>query len=133
MSQEIKIHYRQLSASATEGTVRNHTVICDRPEAKGGGNKGPMGGELFLMGLGGCFMSNLLAVLQSREANASRLALEITGTLEGTPARFTAVHMRVSGRYEDRAQMEKMVTMAERACIVANTIKGAVELSFAVS
>jgi putative redox protein len=71
--------------------------------------------------------------VQSREANASSLALEITGTLEGTPARFTAVHMRVSGRYEDRAQMEKMVTMAERACIVANTVKRAVELSFAVS
>ena len=78
-------------------------------------------------------MSNLLAVVQSRETKASGLALEITGTLEGTPARFTAVHMRVTGRYEDRAQMEKLVTMAERACIVANTIKSAVKLSFAVS
>lgn len=133
MSQEVKIHYRQLSASAAEGAAREHKVVCDRPEAKGGGNKGPMGGELFLMGLGGCFMSNLLALVQSRETKASSLALEITGILEGAPARFSAVYIRVSGRYEDRAQMEKLVTMAERACIVANTIKSAVKLSFAVS
>jgi putative redox protein len=132
MSQEIKVHYRQISASASEGSARGHKLISDRPEAKGGENRGPMGGEVFLLGLGGCFMSNLLAAVQSREAAASDLALEIAGTLEGTPARFSAVQIKVSGRYEDRAQMEKLVTIAERACIVANTIKSAVKLSFAV-
>ena len=132
MSQEIKVRYQQISASASEGAVREHKVICDRPEAKGGENRGPMGGEVFLMGLGGCFMSNLLAAVQSREAAASDLALEIAGRLAGTPARFEAVHLKVSGNYPDRAQMEKLVTIAERGCIVANTIKTAVKLSFEV-
>ena len=41
----------------------------DRPEAKGGQNKGPMGGEAMLMGLGGCFMSNPLAAAVARNGH----------------------------------------------------------------
>ena len=51
----------QLDHSASQGQARDHALIMDRPEAKGGQNKGPMGGEALLLGLGGCFMSNLLA------------------------------------------------------------------------
>ncbi|MBE0582321.1 MAG: hypothetical protein IH612_01015 [Desulfofustis sp.] len=37
--------------------------------------------------------------------------------------------MSISARYDDRAEMEKMVTIAERGCIVANTLKSAVQLA----
>ena len=56
---EVTLGVVQISESAAEGTARNHKAFIDRPEAKGGSDKGPMGGEFFLMGLGGCFMSNL--------------------------------------------------------------------------
>ena len=36
--------------------------------------------------------------------------------------------MTVSGTYADRKEMEKMIIIAERGCIVANTIKNAVNL-----
>ena len=32
--------------------------------------------------------------------------------------------MEVQARTEDRALLEKLVTVAERACIVANTLRG---------
>jgi putative redox protein len=51
----------QLDHSTSEGQARDHSLTMDRPQAKGGQNKGPMGGEALLLGLGGCFMSNLLA------------------------------------------------------------------------
>ena len=51
----------QLDHSASLADVRGHRLTIDRPQAKGGQDKGPMGGEALLMGLGGCFMSNLLA------------------------------------------------------------------------
>ena len=35
--------------------------------------------------------------------------------------------------YDDREQMENYVLMSERACIVANSIKDAIDLSFTVN
>ena len=71
MAAEAKVSVRQISESASECLARDFTINCDRPESKGGGNVGPMGGEIFLLGLGGCFMSNLLAAIKAREAKIS--------------------------------------------------------------
>ena len=56
MGNEITVHVRQIAGSTSEATLRTHKVLVDRPVAKGGADQGPMGGELFLAGLGGCFM-----------------------------------------------------------------------------
>ena len=37
--------------------MRSHQVLVDRPVEKGGADEGPMGGELFLAAVGGCFMT----------------------------------------------------------------------------
>ena len=66
MSNQVQVNVRQIGSSYSEGTARDHKAIMDRPEAKGGENRGAMGGEHLLMSLGGCFMSNLLAAIQSR-------------------------------------------------------------------
>lgn len=132
MAAEAKVAVRQVSDSVSRGRAREFEISCDRPEAKGGSNAGPMGGELFLLGLGGCFMSNLLAAIKAREARISDVEIAITGVQDGTPTRFTEVNMNISARYEDRVEMEKMVTIAERGCIVANTLKSAVNLSITI-
>jgi putative redox protein len=132
MAQEVNAHVKQISASASQGTARDHSVYSDRPEAKGGSNKGPMGGELLLMGLGGCFMSNLLAAIQAREADVSDISIEVVARLEESPPHFSEVALNISGNYNDRDLMEKLVIIAERGCIVANTIKPAVKLTFNV-
>lgn len=124
---------QQQDTTASAGRIRQHQVLIDRPEAKGGGDAGPMGGELLLTSLGGCFMSNLIAAARAREVAASNLAAEVTGQLEGTPARFQSIRITVSGAGVARDQLEKLVTIAERGCIVANTLKGAVELEVTVA
>jgi putative redox protein len=133
MSAQVNVDVRQVTASASEATARRHKVLADRPEAKGGEDKGPMGGEMLLMGLGGCFMSNLLAAVKAREADVKDVRLAITGTLSEGPMRYAAVHMEIHGAYADRAAMEKLVTIAERGCIVANTLKKAVDLTIALA
>jgi putative redox protein len=133
MSAHVHIEVRQVSATTSEAVARQHKVLSDRPEAKGGQDQGPMGGELLLMGLGGCFMSNLLAAIRAREADIKDLRLAIAGTLSEAPMRFTAITLEVRGQYADKAEMEKLVTVAERGCIVANTLKGAVALSLTVA
>ena len=80
MGNQVAVDVKQVGPSASEGTARNHKTIMDRPEAKGGENRGAMGGEHLLMALGGCFMSNLLAAIQSREAKVSNVNLNIAPT-----------------------------------------------------
>ena len=48
-------------------------------------------------------------------------------------SRFTAVTMTVMADAADRAQLEKLVTIAERSCIVANTLKDALPLTVVVA
>ncbi len=129
MGNQVQVQVKQISPSASEGTAREHTTLMDRPAAKGGENRGAMGGEHLLMALGGCFMSNLLAAIQSREASVSNVNLAISGTLESAPPHFSAVEMAVSADYGDRELMDKLVTIAEKGCIVANTLKKSVNLS----
>ena len=53
MAGEMKIQIRQTSNSGSEAAIRRHRVLVDRPEAKGGRDAGPIGGELFLPAIGG--------------------------------------------------------------------------------
>lgn len=129
MPAQIVATVSQVSFSTSQATVRDHTVTCDRPVAKGGEDRGMMGGEMLLAGLGGCFMSNLLAAARARELPVSNLRLDITGQLAEAPARYSEISLRVSGDYPDRPSMEKLVLIAERGCIVANTLRDAVKLT----
>ncbi|MGB5985711.1 MAG: OsmC family protein [Desulfobacterales bacterium] len=128
---EVQVSVKQIGPTASQGTAREHTVVMDRPEAKGGENRGAMGGEHLLMALGGCFMSNLLAAAQGREFDLSDVRFQITGTLDMTPPRYTAVRMEIEAG-GDREALQKLVTIAERGCIVANTLKNAVDLEISL-
>jgi putative redox protein len=129
----VTVQLRQLSPYTTEAEVRGFTTLIDRPESKGGTNRGAMGGEHLLVALGGCFMSNLLEVIRNREAAITDVQLQVEGTLDGTPKRFTEIVLHVTGKTDDQDALEKFVTMAERGCIVANTVKDSVALSFTVA
>jgi putative redox protein len=78
---EMKIEFRQVSESTSEASMRDHLVLVDRPQEKGGADRGPMGGELFLASIGGCFMSNLLAAIRARKADVSEVRTQVTGTI----------------------------------------------------
>jgi len=125
----IHVTVNQLDHSASHGQARDHSLIMDRPEAKDGQNKGPMGGEALLLGLGGCFMSNLLAAAKARDITISDARTEIAAELADAPPRYTDIHMRVTAQCEPADQLVKLVTIAERGCIVANTLAKAVNLS----
>ena len=129
MGTPITVQVNQAGPSASEGLSRTHRIRMDRPESKGGENRGPMGGEVLLMSLGGCFMSNLLAAVAARNAAVTDIQLAISGMLENSPPRYSAVEVLVSAKYADREDMQKLITIAERGCIVANTLKETVKLN----
>jgi len=86
-----------------------------------------------LLGLGGCFASNLLAAARTREVELDGLVIRISATLGESPSRFTAAHLAVSADLEDREALEKLVAIADRACISLNTVRSAMDLSVGVA
>jgi putative redox protein len=123
MANEIKAFLRQISPSTSEAKVGNHQVLIDRPASKGDTDLGPMGGELFLTAIGGCFMSNLLAAIKTKNADVSDVRVEVTGRLVGSPARFVAVDICVTAENGIRELLEHLVSIADRGCIMKNTLR----------
>ena len=125
----ITVNLNQVNDATTAAQIRSHAIDIDRPATKGGHDKGAMGGELLLASLGGCFNSNLLAAIKARDLPIDDIAITVSGELAAAPARFSSVDMVVNSAYADRETLGKLVTMSERACIVANTLKNSVDLS----
>ena len=111
-----------VNQTTSRATVRRHTLLVDRSEAKGGFDLGPAGGEYMLVSLGGCFTSHLLAAIRAREAAVTNVRVVVTGTLAGTPERFAGFTMDVSAESQDSGLVRKLITMAGRACQVVNTL-----------
>jgi len=129
MPRTLEVRVDQIGPTTGQGTARTHSIVIDRPVEKGGNDRGPLGGELMLLSLAGCFLGNLLAAAGARSAEVSNIRIAVTGTIGGTPERFEAMEMRVTAKYSDAELMRKLVALAERGCLVTNTLKTALVLS----
>ena len=112
----------------SKASVRSHTVYVDRPVAKGGADRGPLGGEYVLVGLGGCFTSHLLAAIAARQLAISDVSVAVSGTLGGSPERFTAFELTVSADSADPQALAHVVALAERSCQVVTTMRLAADV-----
>jgi putative redox protein len=128
MPSEMKVHIRRISASASEATMGKHQVLIDRPAAKGGSDTGPMGGQLFLAGIGGCFMSTLLAAAREGQAEISGIRMEATGIVSDSPARFVSLDLYVTADSGSEDQLERLVEIADQTCIMMNTLRGKLDI-----
>ena len=128
MPRTISVDIEQIGPSTGSAAARSHVVYVDRPVEKGGSDRGPMGGEYLLISLGGCFLSTLLAAARTRDADVSNLRIAVTGTVGGVPERFESMTLRLAAKYADEALMHKLVALAERGCLVTNTLKNAVTI-----
>lgn len=133
MANEMTIQLTQISASTSEAIIGRHRVLIDRPDAKGGADAGPMGGELFLAAIGGCFMSNLLAAIKARQAPVADVRTTVNGTIQDSPARFSQVDLCVSAECTDPDLLDKLVKIAERGCIMMNTLQGKLDLKVRIA
>src|SRR5262249_35862973 len=130
MAKQLHATLEQVGPTTSRAKVRSHVVLVDRPAEKGGSDQGPLGGEYQLIALGGCFTSHLLAALRAREFEISDLRVEVTGSLDGNPERFTEFTLSVSGNCAELELLRKAVMVAERACQVVNTLKLAGPVNF---
>ena len=132
MGRTVTVGVDQVGPSTGKATARSHSLLIDRPVEKGGDDRGPLGGELLLLSLGGCFLSTLLAAIKTRSADISDVHVIVTGSIGGVPERFEAIDMRVTAKHGDVDLMRKLVGMAERGCLVTNTLRDAVVIRIEV-
>jgi putative redox protein len=132
MAGEIKVLLKQVSGSTSEAQIGTHRVLVDRPVSKGGADLGPMGGELFLSAIGGCFMSNLLAAIKARNVEISDVSAEVTGSIVDSPARFAAVDIYVTAENANSELLEHLVSIADRGCIMMNTLRDKLDVTIRI-
>ncbi len=125
----MQLQMEQTGPTTSQASIRTHTVTIDRPVEKGGSDRGPQGGELLLASLGGCFLSNVFAAAKARSADVSDVHLTLVAMVGGVPERVEAIAMHVRARCEDRALLQKLLDVAERGCLVTNTLKSAAAIS----
>lgn len=132
VGQSLEVRIEQVGPSTAKGIARRHSVLIDRPVAKGGEDRGPLGGEYLLLALGGCFMSNLLAAIRARAAAVSDVRITVNGTIEDSPDRFTRLALTIAATHQDAELMTRLVTIAERSCIVTNTLRSGVSIALTI-
>ena len=132
MGQSLEVRIEQVGPSTAKGIARTHSVLIDRPVAKGGEDRGPLGGEYLLLALGGCFMSNLLAAIRAREAAVSDVRITVNGTIEGSSDRFTRLALTIAATHQDAELLKTLATIAERSCIVTNTLRSGVSIALTI-
>src|SRR3954451_6032644 len=123
MATTFKATIEHVTHTTSRAVVRSHTLLVDRGVAKGGFDLGPAGGEYQLVALGGCFTSHLLAAIRAREAAMTNVKVEVSGQLDGSPERFTRFTVNVSADCDDGDLARMLITIAERACQVMNTLR----------
>jgi putative redox protein len=78
-------------------------------------------------------MSNLLKAIAARDAQISDVRTEVIATLVEAPARFSALELVVSADCEDRDLLRKLVEIADRGCIMMNTLRDKFDLRVRVA
>src|SRR5579884_3151399 len=131
MSTTVTASLEHVDQITSKATVRTHSVLVDRGLAKGGLDRGPAGGEYLLVALGGCFTSHLLAATHARQAAMTNVRVGVSGTMDGTPERFTEFSLDVSADCMDTELARKLVTIAARGCQVVNTLRPVASIAIA--
>ena len=124
----LNVVLNQLNGTTSVALARHHSLKIDRPEEKGGQDMGPLGGETFLMGLGGCLMSNLLAAAKARGVEMIGAKISIVAVIGDTPKRITDIEMTITGSTNPDSAFKKLMVVAERGCALVVTMKRATNL-----
>lgn len=124
MAAELKTQVQWIGGSTSLASGRTHSVTVDRPAEKGGSDLGFAGGELFVAGLGGCYMSNLIAAAQARNVRVDSARLRARGVLGENPTRIVEFILEVQVDADcDEKTVDKLLLIAERSCLVSTTVK----------
>ena len=127
------LNLKQVSETSMQLVTPESTIRIDRPIDKGGGGTGLMGGQHLLMGIAGCFCSNLFAAAQARDITITELEIEVNASISSDPPkRFDSINLEVTHHLCSHPNTwSTLLSIARNGCISLNTMKSgvAVELN----
>ena len=98
---------------------RNHSVVIDLPEEKGGENNGATALEMCLMSFSGCVGTIFAMVAKKMRITFDKLEVETIGEQKNDAPTITNVHFVLSLKTsEEREKIEKCMHLTESTCPV---------------
>lgn len=98
---------------------RNHSVVIDLPEAKGGDNSGPTALEMCVMSLSGCIGTIFALVAAKMRISFDKMEVDVDAEQRDNAPTLTHVHFVLSIRTEDpKEKIEKCLELTLNTCPV---------------
>ena len=127
-----KVNVHRVDGMQLVGRARDHEVIIDQPEERGGHNQGMRPTELMLCGLGGCLSGVALGRAELVHFQLDDFYVEIEGDRDTRGEKGSkkvrsgfleirmTLHMKTN---ESQERCEEFARYIEDLCTVANTLK----------
>jgi uncharacterized OsmC-like protein len=110
--------------------ARGHSVAVDEPLEVGGEDGGFMPTELLFAGLASCFALAVGHAARKRGIELEGLRIDVTAERPGTELRYDRVVVNASAAGMPLADLQELVTKAERFCWVSNTFATPPEITY---
>jgi organic hydroperoxide reductase OsmC/OhrA len=126
------VHLRNIEdTQASIGLAGSHTLVVDRPEGRAGGmGLGFNGAQLLGLALGGCFCNDLRYVAAEQNVTLGTVHVTVTIELGDDPLVATDAVVEVTCRSVDGSDASDIVERAKARCMMSNTLRRGVPVSF---
>lgn len=115
---------RQFQSVVDNG--RNHSLVIDLPEAKGGVNSGPTALEVCLMGFSGCVGTIFAMVAQKMRLTFDMMEVDVNAEQKNNAPTITDIHFVMTIKTnEDKQKIEKCLNHTLETCPVGVLFKNA--------
>jgi putative redox protein len=115
---------RQFQSVVDNG--RNHSMVIDLPEAKGGVNSGPTALEVCLMGFSGCVGTIFAMVAQKMRLTFEMMEVDVNAEQKNNAPTITDIHFVMTIKTnEDKQKIEKCLNHTLETCPVGVLFKNA--------
>ncbi len=105
---------------------RNHSIVLDLPEAKGGNNNGATALELCVMSLSGCVATIFALVANKMRISFDKLVVDVTAEQKDNAPTITHANVVLSIKTEATPEkIEKCYDLTESTCPVGVLFKQA--------
>ena len=118
----MEITVEHLGAVQFEIRARQHTIVCDQPEASGGFDEGMTPPELMLASLGSCANYYAAQYLRKQGLASEGTRVRVTAGKATGPARLDNFNIEVSLPVLVGAEHRTGVEEAVQRCLIHNTL-----------
>lgn len=101
-------------------------LLVDEPESVGGTDRGPQPTDLLLASIASCFTLALAHSAGKKSVELAGLDVGVTGRYDGP--RFSHIRIVVRAERPSGAELDRLISAAERVCYVTTTLRRSPEI-----